>query len=97
MIIAESRTFQLGPYTVRQQPRRDSPAWACYLVFLGDVLIGKSFSMPNRSDCEWIERQQRDQTFYAYSSAKLPNVTGLRRLKQMVRKRYGTPTPEEVT
>lgn len=97
MNIVETHVFEIGPYRVRQQPRFDSPAWACYLVFLGDVLIGKSFSMPSQSDCEWLERQQRDQTFYAYSSAKLSNVTGLKRLQRMVKKRYGTTTPEEVT
>lgn len=96
MNIIESKTFQLGPYTVRQRPRIDSPGWAQYLVFLGGVLIGKSFSMPNEGDCQWLERQQRDQTFYAYSSAKLHDLTGLRRLKRIMRRRI-TPTPEEVT
>lgn len=93
MNIVETKTFQLGAYTVRQRPRIDSPGWAQYLVFLGGVLIGKSFSMPALSDCEWLERQQREQTFYAFSSAKLKNVTGLRRLKQMMRKRIKAPEP----
>lgn len=94
--IIESKTFQIGPYVIRQRPRSDSPGWGQYLVFLGDVLIGKSFSMPSESDCQWLETQQRGQTFYAYSSAKLKDVTGLRRLKRIMRRRI-TPTPEEVT
>lgn len=86
MNIAETRTFQVGPYTVRQQPRFDSPSWAQYLVFLGDVLVGKSFSMPDLGCCEWLERQKRDESIYAYSSAKLSNVTGLKRLQRMLRR-----------
>jgi len=79
MNIVETRTFQLGQYTVQQRPRFDSPSWGQYLVFLGNILIGKSFSMPDIGCCEWLEHHQRHQTMYAYSSAKLPELTGVRR------------------
>jgi len=69
----------IGKYTVRLGLRVDNPAWPVFLVFVGDVLIGKSFSSVDLSACQWLERQQRDQTFYAYSSAKLPELSGIRR------------------
>lgn len=56
MNVAESRTFQLGPYTVRQRPRFDNPAFAVYKVFRGDTFIGDSFSIPDLGCCEWLER-----------------------------------------
>lgn len=83
MNIVETFTFEVGKYRVIQRPRFDSPGWGQYCVYLGDVLIGKSFSMPDVDACAWLERQQRDQTFYAYSSTKLPelsvNKNGVRR------------------
>jgi hypothetical protein len=79
--IVETRTFMLGVYTVQQRPRFDSPGWGQYLVFLKGVLIGKCFSCPCESDCQWLERQQREQTGYAYSSAELHDLTGIRRGK----------------
>ena len=54
--IAETKSWLIGPYRVQQRPRFDSPAWAQYLVFLGDALIGKQFSIPSESDCEWLAR-----------------------------------------
>lgn len=62
----------LGKYTVRLGLRADNPAWPVFLVFVGDVLIGKSFSSVDLSACQWLERQQRAQNGYAYSSAPLP-------------------------
>lgn len=56
MIICESLTFHVGPYTVHQRPRTDSPGWAVYLVYLEQKFIGKSFSMPNLDCCQWLER-----------------------------------------
>lgn len=79
--VAETKTHRVGKYVVRQQPHFDNPAFAQYLVFLGDVLIGKCFSIPCESDCEWLERQQREQTLYAYSSAPLKDVSAHRRGK----------------
>lgn len=71
MNIIECRTFEIGRFTVRQRPRFDSPGWGQYLVFYGTVLIGKSFSIPDEGCCEWLFLQQRDQTFYAYSTERL--------------------------
>lgn len=71
MNIIECRTFAIGRFTVQQRPRFDSPGWGQYLVFIGKVLIGKSFSVPNLDCCEWLYLQQRDQTFYAYSTERL--------------------------
>lgn len=68
-------TTILGRFTVRPAIRTDNPAFPVYLVFLGDVLIGKSFSIPDIGCCEWLELQQREQTMYAYSSAKLKTHT----------------------
>jgi hypothetical protein len=68
-------SLQIGPYTVqlRQGPGHQCPL---YCVYLDSVLIGKCISVPDLDVCRWIERQQREQTFYAYSSAKLPGKYG---------------------
>ena len=70
--------MNIGPYIVRllQQPGHGC---ALYCVYLGSVKIGQCISMPSESDCKYLERQQREQTFYAYSSAPLQNLTGTRR------------------
>lgn len=81
MNIVETRTFQLGPYTVQQRPRFDSPGWGQYIVFLGNAIIGKCFSCPCETDCRWLELQQREQTGYAYSAQPLKELTGVRRGK----------------
>ncbi len=47
----------LGKFTVRQGLRADNPAFPVWLVFVGDRLIGKQFSQPSESDCEWLARQ----------------------------------------
>jgi len=69
-------TFQLGAYTVTQRYEAD-----LYRVFLRSVLIGKCYSRPCESDCAWLERQMREQTGYAYSASKLPELTEKRRGK----------------
>lgn len=56
-MICETKVYQVGRYTVRQQPHFDNPAFPQYLVFLKDRLIGKQFSVPSESDCQWLERQ----------------------------------------
>lgn len=71
MNIIEPMAFNLGPYLIRQLVRPDNPAWAQYAVFLGPVRIGACFSMPDIGACKWLEAQQREQTFYAYSSEEL--------------------------
>lgn len=73
--IVEPFTFKIGRYTVQQRPRFDSPGWAQYVVYLGDLVIGKSFSMPDEGCCDWLYAQQRDQTFYAYSSAPIKTLS----------------------
>ena len=79
--VAETRTYPLGKFTVRQQPIFNNPAWAEFLVFLGDHLIGKCFSSPSVSDCHWLERQQREQTIFAYTTDPLPELSTNRRGK----------------
>lgn len=88
MNIVESRTFEIGRFTVRQRPRLDSPGWGQYLIYLGDVLIGKSFSMPDLDCCEWLYLQQSGQTMYAYSSVQRRHVSEGKR----GRPRGGRPT-----
>lgn len=68
--------FAIGPYTVHllEVP---GPGCALYAVFLGGAKIGQCVSLPGVSDCEWLERVQREQSFYAYSSAPLPQLSGI--------------------
>lgn len=51
-----NNSFHLGPYTVQIGLRPDNPAFPTYLVFRGEQLVGKQFSRPCLSDCEWLER-----------------------------------------
>ncbi len=87
-------TFQLGPYTVhlRQQPGQQCPL---YHVFLGSVKIGKSISVPDLGCCQWLERQQRDQTGYAYSTERLTDkpygFTAVHHYLHYKKKRPGRP------
>lgn len=46
----------LGNYTVRIGLRRDNPAFPCFIVYRGDLFIGKQFSFPSEADCQWLER-----------------------------------------
>ena len=54
MPIVENLTWHLGPFTIHQRARLDSPAWAVFLIYRGSLLIGKNFSRPSESDCEYI-------------------------------------------
>jgi hypothetical protein len=65
-MLIETQTFQLGPYTVhhRQEP---GPECAMYHIYLGTVKIGACISMPDLDCAIWVERQQRQQTGFAYS------------------------------
>lgn len=83
-------TFQLGPYIVQQRHEAD-----LYRIMLGDVLIGKCFSRPCESDCRWLEQQQRQQTFYAYSSAPLPRAKPIAKPPVPVKRRVGRPRKPE--
>lgn len=62
----------LGKFTVRVGLRTDNPLFPVYLVFLGAKLIGKQFSVPTISDCEWLERQHDPviRPVYAAPSAR---------------------------
>lgn len=70
-MIAETLTFDLGHFTVWQRPRFDNPAWPVYIVYLRDRLVGKSFSRPDLSCCEWLAKQKTLEPVYADTSAPL--------------------------
>ena len=79
MNIAETSTFAVGKFTVRQSVRPDNPFFPCYSVFLCAVFIGKQFSYPSASDCEWLQRNggvyvaPKDRYVFAYGySSKRP-------------------------
>lgn len=55
-MIAETSSFEIGPYKIQQRPRFDNPWFAVYIVSRGNKQIGKSFSMPDLACCEWLER-----------------------------------------
>ena len=78
MLTIESQIFSVGPYNVqlRQEPNQRQ---ALYWVFLGYVQIGKCVSRPSLSDAEWLHREQRNKTGYAYSSAPMQELSGKRR------------------
>lgn len=63
-MIAESRAYQVGPFTIQERPRPDNPAWPVYIVLLGLRVVGKGFSKPSISDCEWMAGQ-KGETVYA--------------------------------
>lgn len=67
-MIAETFSFEIGHYVVWQKPRFDNPAWPQYVIFRGEKLIGKSFSMPDLDCCRWLERQRGEKLVYATSS-----------------------------
>jgi hypothetical protein len=76
--IADTREFQIGCFTVQQRPRPDNPAVPAYVVFIGERLIGKSFSLPNIDCCESLLRQTpcaRHIYAYAHESAPLRRYT----------------------
>lgn len=56
-MIAETKIWELGVYTVREQPRPDNPFWPVYIVMLKASIIGRMFSRPALSDCEWLKHQ----------------------------------------
>ncbi len=79
MNIAETRSFAVGPFTIWQRPRKDNPAFAQYLVYLADKLLGKSFSLPDLGCCEWIQRNGSEAPNYAQDSRPLQRWTAKRR------------------
>lgn len=52
-----SESFQLGRFTVHLALRPDNPAFPAYRIFIGAKFIGKQFSRPCITDCEWLERE----------------------------------------
>lgn len=58
----------LGKFTIIIAVRPDNPAFPCYRVFIGARMIGKQFSIPTLSDCEWLERQTHEELVYASQS-----------------------------
>lgn len=62
-------TITLGRYRVVVGIRQDNPMFASYSVFCGARFIGKQFSMPNESDCSWLEHNRG----YADKSAQPGN------------------------
>lgn len=92
----------LGPYVVREGLRPDNPAFPVYLIFKGDELIGKSFSMPDEGCCRWIEQQaEYERTVYAEPAKKedtsiyLRGVTGRKRRALKPYTRPGRPSNAE--
>lgn len=92
MTILEPRSFEVDRFFVvfRQEADRQ---WL-YSVYLGPVRIGKSVSVPDIDCCEFLYRQQRDQPFYAYCSAPLPELTNALHRRLANRKR-GRPRSAE--
>lgn len=82
-------TIILGPYTLRIGIRIDNPAFPSYLVYRGTTFIGKQFSMPSQSDCEWLESNSGT---YARESSSLEISRG--RPIWNAKKRTGRPTNE---
>lgn len=82
-------SFTLGKYTVRLGLRPDNPAFPVYLIFKGETLIGRQFSRPVETDCQWLERERG---VYATES-KWPERSIGRRGRQ---RRLDTETEAEV-
>lgn len=74
MNIIEPQIFRRGKFMVILRPALDHTC-PLYRVYLGNVLIGKSISIPDEDACKWLELQQREQTFYAYSRTPLPELS----------------------
>ncbi len=76
--------FVLGPYIVRICIRADNPAFPVYAVFRGPKFIGKQFSRPCETDCQWLERSQGEyatESHWPESSNSLSCSAAIRRLR----------------
>lgn len=80
--------MKLGPYTVVEGLRRDNPAWPVYLVYKGGALIGRQFSKPCLSDCEWLDRER---VVYALAEQSRSDF----RKHALVVRRRGRPRKED--
>lgn len=65
-MIVDNKTFHRGKYTVHQRQRFDNPAWPLYIIRHGERIVGRQFSYPSESDCEWLDRER---AIYAAQSA----------------------------
>jgi hypothetical protein len=84
-------TITLGRYTVRQGIRVDNPAFPSYLIYCGERLIGKQFSMPSESDCAWLDQSKGT---YAKES-RWPETSEGRQIWNTAKRRKGRPTDVE--
>lgn len=94
-------SFVLGPYTIRIGLRPDNPAFTKFLVYRGDKFIGPNFSRPSLSDCETLERLQKEQCYAR--ATRWPEFSEGRPIWNTPTKRRGRPRkdaprnePEEV-
>lgn len=67
MNIAPTRWLEIGAYRVLQQPLRGNPYWATHWIYRAGKLIGRLFSMPSLTDCEWMERQAKTPETYRWA------------------------------
>ena len=67
-------SMTIGRFTVLISIRPDNPAFPAYVVMVDGHVIGRQFSVPSLSDCEWLERQ-----VYATSSTWLERSNARRR------------------
>lgn len=86
-------SFELGPYIVRIGLRHDNPAFPVYLVFRGERLIGKHFSRPGLSDCEWLERTQNGGCYAR--GTRWPEFSEGRPIWNTSTRRRGRPRKDE--
>ena len=54
--IVSETSWPCGRYVVRRICRIDNPAWPAYVIFRHGTEVGRSFSVPDESWCEAIER-----------------------------------------
>lgn len=84
-------SFQVGRYTVQMRMRFDNPHSPAYCIYRGEKFIGKQFSRPCESDCEWLERASHSEHPYTEApSRRRTHSTGGCHTRNATRK----PEPE---
>ena len=68
----------IGRFTIRVGLRADNPAFPVYIVMVNGHVIGKQFSVPCLSDCEWLER---NHGVYAVKSTWCDRSSRARRVR----------------